>query len=146
MNMDNRTRSLLVFVDWTLVLILFSFLFFRGEGPDEWGVDFNRRFLSAICLALGYIGFYVIQWKARKNLQDERDKLLTLKAGQISMVVVLMYVFIFCISLYTYYEQANLMPVSWLWFLAYSTVCLTYMMNSGIYLLFDRSGVGYGNG
>lgn len=146
MDISNRARSILVVIDWTSILILFSILFFQGEGPTEWGMDPSRRFLSALCLAAGYIGFYVIQWRTRRNKQDEREVLINLKASQVGMVVVLIYVFLFCISLYTYYEKVSVMPSSWLWFLAYSTVSLAYIANSAFYLLFDRIGVGYGKG
>ena len=146
MKMDNRMRNALVVADWTLVLVLFSLLFFRGEGPSQWGVDASRRILSALCFAAGYIGFYIVQWKGRKMPEDEREILLRLKASQYSMVIILIYVFMYCIMLYTFYEGIGIMPSSWLWFLAYSTVCLAYMMNSGIYLLLERGKVGYGQG
>ncbi len=60
------------------------------------------------------------------------------------MILILMYVYFFGISIYVFYENDVLMPASWMWFLAYTTVFFTYIVNSGFYLWYEKRVDGYG--
>jgi uncharacterized membrane protein len=125
-------------------LIAFFCLFFIGSGPAEWGADSNIRFLSAVLFAVGYLIFFFIQLKGKGFKKDEREYLIELKASNATMIFILMYVFIFGISVYTIHEKDILMPASLIWFLAFTTVFFAYMVNSAFYLWFEKRVNGYG--
>ena len=135
-----RKRAWSVLALWAIVLVVFLCLFFMGSGPAEWGENPNIRFLSAVVFGAGYLIYFYIQLKGRGFKKDEREYLIELKASNAAMIFILMYVFIFGISVYTIHEEDILMPASLIWFLAFTTVFLTYMVNSAFYLWFEKAG------
>ncbi len=139
-----RTRAWIIFCMWSVVLLVVISLFFVGSGPEEWGTDSNRRFSAAVIFGIAYSVFFYLQFKIRQPKKDERDFLIELKASSASMICILIYVFAFCISIFVYYENENWMPVSWMWFIAYTTVILSYIVNSGFYLWYEKRVDGYG--
>ncbi len=139
-----RKRAWQVLILWGIVFLIFLPLYFSGSGADEWGIDHNSRFLSSVVLGLGYVIFFVLQVKGRKIRKDEREYLIELKASQAAMISILLYVFIFGITMFVIYESKVFMPASWMWFLAYTTVFLAYISNSAFYLWFEKKMDGYG--
>lgn len=143
---DARKRTWIIFITWSIVLIGFIILFFSVDDLVEWTwiKNRNKRIASAILLALGYVIFFIIQVKKKKERRDERTFLIELKASKVTMPLISMYVFLFGISLFVAYENEFVMPVSWVWFIAYTTIFLTYILYSGLYLWFDKRVDGYG--
>ena len=142
--MDNRKIAWITLIIWTIILIGFSIIFFSGNNAEEWGVNRIKRVVSAILFGIGFLSFFIIQFKRRKNKKDERTFLIELKASRLSMIIVLLYVYVSSVVLYIIYETKLLMPVSWMWFLAYSTICITFIVNSGLHLWFEKKVEGYG--
>jgi len=70
---------------------------------------------------------------------DERDMLISRKASETSMIIVIIYVFLTCIILYTLYEDTNSVPRGWMWFLGYTCILTTYISNSAINLILYKS-------
>ena len=135
---NQRTLAWIVLTLWSAVLIAFIALFFVVSGPTEWGTDSNIKFMSAVIFGIGYIVFFFVQSKSKKVRKDERDYLIALKSSNATLIVILIYVFLLCISIFVYYEKAGFVPVSWMWFIAYTSVFLTYIINSGIYLWYEK--------
>ncbi len=135
---DKRKQTWLVLGLWSVVLIVFLALFFIASKPSEWSTNSNIKFISGIIFGIGYILFFIIQLKSKNNTKSENEYLIKYKSTNSTLMVILMYVFIFTILLYIIYENDILMPVSWMWFLAYSTVFLTYIVNSGFYLWYEK--------
>lgn len=135
---DKRKKTWLVLGLWSVVLIIFLGLFFIASKPSEWNANSNIKFISGIVFGVGYILFFVIQLKGKNNTKNEKDKLIQYKSTSLTLVIILMYVFIFTMLIYIVYENDVLMPVSWMWFLGYSTVFLTYIVNSGFYLWYEK--------
>jgi uncharacterized membrane protein len=125
-----------------VVLIGFTVLFFTA-GPSEWNDDRTRKLISAALLLIGLVTFFITQFKSRKEKKDERTYLIELKAAKCAMTLIVIYAFIFSISLFVIYEN-KMLPSSWLWFLAYSTLFLSYIFNSALYLWFEKRNDGYG--
>jgi len=143
--MTKRSKySLLNLSIWIIVTVVFFVLFFSGDGPESWGTNKTKRFLSALLFAVGFISFFIIQFKSNKETIDERVRQIQLKATSSTLIIILMYVFIFGISLYTFYDN-KLMPSSWMYLLTYSVVFLTYIVNSGLYIFFEKRETGYGS-
>jgi len=119
-------------------LIAFIALFFIVSGPTEWGTDSNIKLISAVVFGIGYVVFFFVQSKGKKAKKNERDYLIELKSSNATLIVILIYVFLLCISIFVYYENDGSVPVSWMWFIAYTSVFLTYIINSGIYLWYEK--------
>jgi len=139
-----RKYAWMVLITWIIVLVVFLLLFFSGSGPSEWGSNSTKRIIAAIFFGIGYIVFFTLQIRNKKSNYDERDTLIQLKAGNSAMVIVLMFVFILSIGSFVIYEEEGQLPISWMWFLGYSTVFLTYIVNSGLYLYYEKREQGYG--
>lgn len=71
--------------------------------------------------------------------RDERDILISRKASEISMAIVMGYVFLTCITLYTLYDKTNSVPAGWMWFLGYTCIFTGYISNSAINLILYKS-------
>ena len=127
---------------WLVVLAGFAILFFTA-GPLGWNTDRTRKVISAALLLVGLAVFFTAQSKRRTEKKDERTYLIELKAAKWTMTLIVIYAFIFSISLFVIYEN-EMLPSSWLWFLAYSTLFLSYIFNSALYLWFESRNDGYG--
>ncbi|XMB73200.1 DUF2178 domain-containing protein [Mycoplasmatota bacterium WC30] len=140
-------RSMLALINlivWTVVTTMFLILFFTKDGPTNWGADSTKQIMSITLVATGFITFFIVQFKANKEPVDERVRLVQLKAANVTLVIVLVYVFVFGLTLYTIYNN-ELMPSSWIWLITFSTVFLTYITNSSLYIYFEKREIGYGS-
>jgi len=137
--MNNKRKQVwMVLGLWSIVLVIFLSLYIVGSGPNEWGTNSNIRFMTVIVFGVGYLAFSIIQLRGRKFKKDEREYLIELKSIKATMTSILMYVYFFGIVIYAFYENSVLMPASWMWFLAYTTVFLSYIINSGFYLWYEK--------
>lgn len=140
----NRSKAWMTLILWSLVLVVFIYLFAIATGPIGWMAQKNIRFMCALLFGGGYLVFSLILFKTRKIKSDEREYLVELKAVKATSISILMYVFIFGITIYTIYENNQVMPASWMWFLAYTSAFLFYILNSAYFLYYDRKEEGYG--
>jgi len=140
----NRSKAWMILTLWSIVLIVFIYLFIMVTGPIGWMEQKNIRFMCAVLFGGGYLIFSLIQYKTRKIKFDEREYLVELKAVKATSISILMYVFMFGITIYTIYENNQMMPASWMWFLAYTSAFLFYILNSAYFLFYDRKEEGYG--
>jgi hypothetical protein len=68
---------------------------------------------------------------------DERDLQVAAQAGQTTLVVVLVVIYAFTVGLWTLFEGAGVVPVGWMWFLAYASVILASLTNALAVLVLD---------
>ena len=68
---------------------------------------------------------------------DERDAQVMARAGQTTLVVVLVGIFILTIGLWTTFESDGVVPVGWMWFTAYGSVILATLVHSAVVLVLD---------
>jgi len=135
---NKRKQTWIILGIWVIVLIAFLYLFFIISKPSEWGINSNIKFVSGIIFGIGYILFFIIQFKSKNITKSKNEHLIKYKSTNSTLIVILMYVFIISILLSIVYENNILMPASWMWFLAYSTVLLTFIVNSGFYLWYEK--------
>ncbi|MCJ7472918.1 MAG: DUF2178 domain-containing protein [Actinobacteria bacterium] len=143
----NQKRSLYSLLIWLVVALVFVPLFFINGGPSTWGVDKTRFIVSTSFLAAGYISFFIMLIATRRKKtddieRDERDILISRKASEISLIIVMGYIFFACITLYTLYENTNSVPRGWMWFLGYTCIFTGYISNSAINLILYKSKAG----
>ena len=90
--------------------------------------------LTSFLVSIVFIVFFVNMYRTEKTKEivDERDKEFQSKAVNISLIITLMFVFLFCMSLFVVYKDAGVLPVSWIWLLAYLTFSFAYFLTSTI--------------
>lgn len=138
-----RKRALLTFIIWGAVMTAFSLIFFLGEGPEEYHMERWRRVAGAAIIAAGYLSYGVMLFLTRDRpgshgiFSDERDKGIRRQANATAYVIVLLYVFALSIFLWERYQDSGLVPVGWMWFLAYSMSFLAFLSSSVIALILE---------
>ena len=104
----------------------------------------TRIIITTSFILAGFILFFLMLVLTRKKNtggieRDERDMLISRKASEISLAIVMGYIFFTCIILYSIYGETNSVPRGWMWFLAYTCFFAIYISNSAINLILYRS-------
>ena len=145
---QTRLRAWLATAIWTLAGIGFVVTFFADGGADQFASASTRHLAGAVAIAFGFLGNWVALWMTRRRGQalvaDERDVQVVARAGQATLIVVLVGIYAFTIGLWIAYEGAGVVPVGWMWFLAYGCVILASVTFAISTLLLDGSTGGHG--
>jgi uncharacterized membrane protein len=143
---QSRRRALWTLGIWGVVAIGFLAAFFTGSGPAGYADDRARQVVGAVFLAIGFLGTPLMMSLTRARpgnehvVHDERDESLGRRAAVWGLVVVILYVFVSCIVLWERHRDPGCVPVGWMWFLAYSTATLAYMVPAFVSLVLDSRG------
>jgi len=127
-------------------------VFFSGGGAETYVQDMTRKILVAVLLGLGYLCLFLVLFlvriksKDKKILMDERDERIARQAIGTAFVVLGIYVFLMCIGLYEAYYKSEVMPVGWMWFLAYSSGFIAVLSRSITILILYKRMSGHGEG
>jgi len=146
---QTRLRAWLAAVIWTLAGAGFFATFFSGGGPSGLATDTMRHVAGAGALAFGFGGYWLMLWFTRQRkgappVADERDAETAARANQVTLVVVLVGVFTVAIGLWIVYEAEGMVPVGWMWFLAYGSAILAFVTSAVVTLILDgRTGGGH---
>lgn len=145
---QTRTRAWCLVVIWSLAGAGFFLAFFSGGGAAEFDTDSTRHLLGAAAIGLGFLGQWATVWFTRKRggaiVADERDTQIVARAGQATLIIVLIAIFSITLVLWTVHEEAGTVHVGWLWFIAYAAVILAVVTHSVIILVLDGAGGGRG--
>lgn len=135
---------------WGLVALAFGLVFFLSGGAATFSDDSIRMLVAAVILAIGFIGYFSMIYLTREKsnstflIRDERDLEIARQANETALVAVLVFVFGVSIALFLGYETAGILPVGWMWFLAYATACFGLLAQSIATLAFHRELSGNG--
>ncbi len=127
-------------------------VFFSGGGAETYVQDMTRKILLAVLLGLGYLLLFLVLFlvrvksKDKSILMDERDERIARQAMGTAFVVFAIYVFLMCISLYEAYYKSEVMPVGWMWFLAYSSGFVAILSRSIATLVLYKRMSGHAQG
>lgn len=123
-----QLQAVLRLVISAAVLTALAAIFFSGGGAESFAGDKARKLVLAAFLGVGYLGVFLTFFLTRgRHLPggrvevDERDERIIRRANGFSVVVLGIAIFIGCIALYEWYQDAGLVPVGWMWFLAYTS-------------------------
>ena len=145
---QTRLRAWMALAIWTLAGLGFCLAFFTGGGARDFDTDSHRHLAAAAALAFGFLGWAGSAWRTRDMgdgvLSDERDAQILARAGQTTLVVVLVGIFLLTIGLWTTFEGAGTVPVGWMWFTAYGSVILASITHSIVVLVLDGRTGGHG--
>jgi uncharacterized membrane protein len=143
---QSRRRALWTIAIWGVVAIGFAITFFSGGGPARYADDGARQLAGAAFLGIGFLGTPLMMFQTRVGagaehvVRDERDESIGRRAAVGGLVVVLIYVFLACIVLWERHRDPGCVPVGWMWFLAYSTAALAYLVPAIVSVLLDSGG------
>ncbi len=119
---------------WTLVGVGFAVVFFARGGPAAFGADRLRVLAGAVAIGFGYAAYSAVVLATRSRhgevVTDERDTVVANKATQATIIVVLVAVYGLSIGLWEGYRSEGVVPVGWLWFLAYGAVIVTFVVHA----------------
>ena len=144
---QSMKRAILTLAIWGPVSVVFVILFFVYGEPATYADNQSQRNLVGIILAAGYLGHALMMYLTRIKrdgahlISDERDEAIGSRAATGGLICVAIYVFLLALGLWEHYEESGAVPVGWMWFLAYSTVCLSYVGTSVASLVLHRRGV-----
>lgn len=134
MNIEQK-RSVFTMILF-FVLYLFIVIDFAVLGPQSF-LSRPNVFVAAGMIIAVMIMFFVMlyQTKSTTKIIDERDQWIQKKASTTALTLTTIYVFLLTILLYIFYEQSGVVPVSWLWFVAYSTYAFAFFSTSSVSVL-----------
>jgi len=103
---------------WSIAAVVFAVAFFAGGGSTEFGADRGRHLLSALTVALAYGGYWVMVWITRRRAGgvravDERDVHVVARAGQTTLIVVLVSVYVVAILAFLAYAISTIVVDRW---------------------------------
>jgi uncharacterized BrkB/YihY/UPF0761 family membrane protein len=137
-------HSIMHLILWSLVFIFFLSIFLTGDTLETWGDNRTKTLVVAALFIAGFGGDAVLNFVFRKRkdkvTRDERDDFIQKQALSAGFIVTILYVFLVAISLYTRYETSGMVPAAWLWFLAYSLVCVANMAVTAFSVFYYRKG------
>jgi uncharacterized membrane protein len=147
-----RKRAIWSLLVWGGAAAAFVAAFVAAGGPAEYVQDRTRIVLGAAVLGAAFLAHFVMLWRTRARagdrpvLSDERDERIARRANGVALVASLVYVFLVCIVLYEVHHDSRLVPVGWMWFLAYSTAMMAYLSHAVATLALDSAMGGHGEG
>ena len=143
-------RAFFSLLIWGIVTVAFIPIFFSRGGPLTYVQDKSRFVFAAILFATGYLSYFIMMFltKAKdrtdKIVKDERDEHIQRRSSGTALILVLVYVFSLCISLYEIYRESECVPVGWMWFLGYTSVFWGYISHSALGLILHSRMSGHG--
>ncbi|XMB72078.1 hypothetical protein RJI07_08215 [Mycoplasmatota bacterium WC30] len=118
-------------------LFVFMSVYFIIVGPTEYLSNKIHFLINSIVLAISMLGFAItmILTQNKENVVDERDYYVQKKSYGTGMILSLMYVFLLCIIVFIINRDAGTVPVTWLWFIGYSTFAFAYAITSLVVII-----------
>ena len=145
---QSKKRALGTLIIWGIVMSALVVLFFSRGGPSTYIDDTVKKATIAGIFAAGYLSYGIMMFLTRVKsggphlVADERDERIGRRASIAGLIVVLVFVFVTCISLYEYYHDDGVVPVGWMWFLGYASVFVAYISVSIATLVLHAKRIG----
>ncbi len=148
-----KKRAILSLLIWSIVMTALIVVFFSGGGPTTFLQGERKVTLSRVYVTVGFTAYFLMLFMTRirrgseKFSKDERDEQIARLAFMTGFTTIMAYVFLFCLFLYWFYsvyQNSNLMPVGWVWFLALSSVYVGYISHALATLVLDLRLSGHG--
>lgn len=140
-----RKQAITLCSTWFVIFAVFAAVFF-SSGVESFTDQGHRgiRVVVALVILPGYILNIVVMQRSRRALSrgelDERDEAIANKASEVTLIILAVLIFGSCIGLYEVFREAGVVPVGWLYFLAYGTMSLIGLAHSAVTLVLDFGG------
>ena len=140
-----RKQAFISCLVWLVITVLFAVVFF-STGAESFGNQDNRmsRMLVAVIIVPGFVLNLVMLERTRRGKKrgdlDERDDTISTSASEVTMIVLGMLFYIASIALFAVYQEAGMVPVGWLYLMAYGSFCVVSLVHSTVTLFLDFGG------
>lgn len=138
-----RQSAVITLIMWSVIMTLFVVLFFVLEDLDQWQENQLFRLISAVLLFIGGVAQIMLLSQDKVEPFDERTQRIQYRTSSVAVIGILLYVYALVMTLYISYEFEAGLPVAWLWFIAYTTIFIAFILHSALYLIFEHIGVRY---
>lgn len=126
--------SIIYTIAWGLISVCMIVIFSLPNTISNWGENPIKTVVLSALFLLGFLInlFLRLYEKSKKHgfKKDERDKKIQADAIFKSLSILLVYIFLLCVALYLFYENTGMMPIGWVWFIAYSQIAVVYFLVS----------------
>jgi Predicted membrane protein (DUF2178) len=145
----SRKRALWALAVLAVVLVAFATAFFSSGGPEDFGRDRGRILIVAVVIGVGFLLHLLTPRLAGLRsakgpvVRDERDEFVARRASGAAMTMTLIYVFVVSISLWEAYREDQVVPVGWMWFLAYTSMFFGALSHAVATLFLDATASGH---
>lgn len=140
-----RKQALVSGTAWLLVSVVFVVLV-AATGIEAFASPAGERTRSLVATVIlpGYLVNFGIMWWKRRGRRageiDERDKAVEHRATEITALVMLLVIFLLSIWLYDTHVEGGMVPVGWLFVMAYGSIALVSLLHPVATLLIDHFG------
>ncbi len=137
--------SLINFGIWTVMFIITSISFFTSTYPEVLPLS-NYRTTTAVLFVIPNIANVILLvLKTKKEKTDEFNRRVEAASAGATMIIIMILFFLGALSLHVIYEDTGLVPSQWLWFLAYGSVFMVFIVFNLCYVIVSLKGFSYEN-
>lgn len=130
---------------WSVAFAIFTIVFIIDTQYNEFPLQ-NYRVSTAIIFSLSNIlNLVIVYFQRRIEKSDERNKYFESLSAVATMITIMVLIFSGSITLYVIYEKSGMVPVDWLWFIAYGATFLVFIVFNLTYVLVSLKGTNYEN-
>ena len=143
-----KKRAVWGLLIWGSALIAAYIIFFMGGGPRTFLEGDFRVALTRIVFTAGFISYFILLYLTRRKsgskeiVTDERDEWISKRAYSTGFYSLMVYVFLICLALYTYYKvhlNGVEMPIGWVWLLGITTYFMGFVSHAvATLILYER--------
>ena len=129
---QSKSRAVYSILIWGSTTVVFSLFFFIQGGAATFLESALRRLGTAGSIGIGFIAYYLMLYRTRSNqdvnklIVDVRDVEIARRANELGLMALLVLFFCACMILFVLYERVGMLPVSWMWYLAYLSICFGF--------------------
>lgn len=140
-----RTSAIVTAAVWAVVAVCSCVVFAStGVGPLSTEAGKGARTAIAVLLFVGLGTNGLVALRARRGRErgelDERDAAVALRASASTLIAIAAILYAACIGLYVTHKHAGVLPVGWLYILAYGIVVLVSLVHALAQLVGDIGG------
>ena len=118
-------------ISWSIIALCMIIIFSMKGTIENWGDNKIKTILLALLFLLGYGGNMLLMILEKSSKwgfkRDERDQLIQYQSLSRAILILILYIYTVSIILYIKYETARFVPIGWVWFIAYSSVVVTFI-------------------
>ncbi|MBN2604541.1 MAG: hypothetical protein JXR62_01800 [Bacilli bacterium] len=128
---------------WCLAFAAFTFIFILDTQFNEFPMQNYRVSTAIIFMLSNIINLVIVCIQRRNEKSDERNKYFESLSATATMIVIMLIIFSGSITLYVIYEKSGLVPVDWLWYIAYGGTFIVFIVFNLAYLIVSLKGTKY---
>ena len=128
---------------WLILFVIFSIIFFSNTFPTVIPISNYRTAIVVILMLANISNVFLVFFLKNKEKTDERNNQLSLLSANITMFVVVIILITSCLLLYFIYRDNESLPISFLWYIAFSTMFITNIVLNLSYVAISFKGAGY---